>query len=247
MGEADRPWYSFLFSWDRKFDALDSPKRDRIGRTFVSEDRRRGRFILRMKESARTRPREAVLADIKAIVRKHGFKPVLIGGLYPLQGELSELVEGSVLRGLGGLMALFVVIVLIVSRSLPTAIAMGICLTITPFCLFGLVGLTKMPSAPAANVALPLGIDEMIHLGYTVRRLKGKTQGVWDAWKQALSHLWGPILAAMLIVTSGFCLFLFSSFPPTQRLGLLVCVGAAITDLVVLVVLPAVATWWRRK
>lgn len=36
-------------------------------------------------------------------------------------------------------------------------------------------------------------------------------------------------------------LFVLSSFPPTERLGL-VCAGAAITDLVVLVVLPAVVT-----
>jgi predicted RND superfamily exporter protein len=45
----------------------------------------------------------------------------------------------------------------------------------------------------------------------------------------------------MLIVVSGFALFLLSSFPPTQRLGVLVCAGATITDLVVLTVLPALA------
>jgi predicted RND superfamily exporter protein len=50
----------------------------------------------------------------------------------------------------------------------------------------------------------------------------------------------------MLVVTSGFALFLLSSFPPTERLGMLVCVGAAITDLVVLIVLPAIITWIRR-
>jgi predicted RND superfamily exporter protein len=91
-------------------------------------------------------------------------------------------------------------------------------------------------SAPAANVALPLGIDEMIHMGYVVRR---------KSWEHALKQLWGPILASMLIVTSGFALFLLSSFPPTQRLGVLVCVGTAITDLVVLLVLPAIATFHK--
>lgn len=61
MGEAERPWYSFLFSWDRKLDQLEKPKYGRIGRTFISEDRRRARFILRMRESSRTRPRDAVM------------------------------------------------------------------------------------------------------------------------------------------------------------------------------------------
>jgi predicted RND superfamily exporter protein len=123
---------------------------------------------------------------------------------------------------------------------------MTACLALPPLILFGLVGLLAMPvdiiSAPAANVALPLGIDEMIHLGYSVRRLRRHSDGVWSAWKGALVELWAPILASMLVVTSGFALFLLSSFPPTERLGVLVCAGAAITDLVVLVVLPGLVT-----
>ena len=246
MAETKRPWYSFLFSWERRLDELDKPKNERIGRTFLSEDRERGRFILRMRELERSRSRGEVVDEIKKIVRDHGFKPVTVGGLYVLQGELSRLVEGSVVRGLGSLLAGFFLIVLIVSRSVTNAIAMTLCLAITPFSLFGVVGLFGMPldiiSAPAANVALPMGIDEMIHLSHTVRRLRSKTADAWEAWKQALKQLWAPILASMLIVTSGFTLFLLSSFPPTRRLGILVCIGAAITDLVVLIVLPAIAT-----
>lgn len=65
-----------------------------------------------------------------------------------------------------------------------------------------------------------------------------------------LTELWAPILASMLIVASGFALFLLSSFPPTRRLGLLVCVGAILTDLVVLVVLPGLIgslEGWRER
>jgi uncharacterized protein len=142
------------------------------------------------------------------------------------------------------------VIGLVVTRSISTALAMTVCLALTPFALFGLVGLSRMPldiiSAPAANVALPLGIDEMIHLAHRVRHLRGRAKDAWETWKQALAQMWGPILASMLIVSSGFALFLLSSFPPTRRLGVLVCIGAAMTDLVVLVILPALATLGRR-
>ncbi len=204
-----------------------------------------------MHEEARSRPREAVVSEIRAIVREHGFKTITVGGLYPLQGELSKLVEGSVIRGLGGLLACFGVIVLIVSRSIRSALAMTLCLALTPLSVFGFVGLIGMPldiiSAPAANVALPLGIDEMIHLSYTVRRLRQRAKNGWEAWQEALARMWKPILASMLIVTSGFALFLLSSFPPTQRLGVLVCVGAAITDLVVLIVLPAIVSRGGRR
>jgi uncharacterized protein len=58
--------------------------------------------------------------------------------------------------------------------------------------------------------------------------------------------MWQPILASMLIVVSGFALFLLSDFPPTQRLGVLVCIGAVTTGLVVLLMLPGLATVERR-
>lgn len=245
MQETDRRWYSFLFSWDRELKQLEKPKYGRVGDAFISDDRLRGRFILQMHELDRSRPRAEVISEIEADVRRHGFEPKLSGGLYVLQGGLSSLVKDSVIRGLGGLMALFFVIVYIVSRSAWSAAAMALCLGLTPLILFGAAGLAGMPldiiAAPAANVALPLGIDEMIHLSYRIRRARKDGATSWSAWRDALGELWGPILAAMAIVVSGFALFLFSSFPPTQRLGILVCAGAAITDLVVLVVLPAIA------
>ena len=251
MGEAERPWYSFLFSWETKLDRLDKPEYGRVGRTFISADRRRARFILRMKEASRSRPRETIVREIGVIVRNQGFRTVAIGGLYPLQGELSALVEGSVLRGLGGLVAAFAVIVLIVTRSVRTALAMSVCLAITPLALFGIVGLSRMPldiiAAPAANVALPLGIDEMIHLGHRVRHGHQRTHDAWLAWREALAEMWSPIVASMLIVASGFALFLLSDFPPTRRLGVLVCIGAVLTDIVVLLMLPAIATFGRRR
>jgi predicted RND superfamily exporter protein len=251
MGEAERPWASFLFSWETKLDQLEKPEYGGIGRTFITADRRRARFILRMKEAARSRSRDTVVREIEGVVREQGFRPVAVGGLYPLQGELSTLVAGSVLRGLGGLLAAFAAIVLFVSRSVRTALAMTVCLAVTPLALFGVVGLLRMPldiiAAPAANVALPLGIDEMIHLGHRLRRAQGRRRDGWTAWREALKEMWQPILASMLIVASGFALFLLSDFPPTQRLGVLVCVGAVMTDLVVLVMLPAIATLGRRR
>jgi predicted RND superfamily exporter protein len=251
MGEAERPWYSFLFSWETKLEQLDKPEHGRIGRTFISEDRRRARFIVRMEEAARTRPRATVIDEIAGIVRAQGFRTIAVAGLYPLQGELSTLVQGSVLRGLGGLLAAFALIVLVVTRSMRTALAMTVCLGVTPLALFGVVGLSRMPldiiAAPAANVALPLGIDEMIHLGHRVRHARKRTGDLWAAWKEALADMWQPILASMLIVVSGFALFLLSDFPPTQRLGVLVCIGTALTDIVVLLMLPALVTFRRTR
>lgn len=46
-----------------------------------------------------------------------------------------------------------------------------------------------------------------------------------------------------VIVGFGFALFFLSGFPPTQRLGVLVCVGAVLTDLVVLIAAIALVAY----
>ncbi|HEV3409073.1 MAG TPA: MMPL family transporter, partial [Chthoniobacterales bacterium] len=38
MAETERPWYSFLVSWETKLEQLEKPEHDRVGRTFISED-----------------------------------------------------------------------------------------------------------------------------------------------------------------------------------------------------------------
>jgi predicted RND superfamily exporter protein len=57
--------------------------------------------------------------------------------------------------------------------------------------------------------------------------------------------LWKPILGSALIVGAGFALFTLSNFPPSHRLGILVSTGAVLTDVVVLLLLPALATSGR--
>ncbi|MBI4445850.1 MAG: hypothetical protein HY645_08055 [Acidobacteria bacterium] len=59
--------------------------------------------------------------------------------------------------------------------------------------------------ASAANVALPMGIDEMIHLAYAVRRERRHpssrhASSGWPVWREAQSRAWFPIVASVLIV-----------------------------------------------
>ena len=252
MAETDRHWYSFLISWEGRLERLEQPEHDRVGRTFITADRTLGRFILRMHER-RGQSRAAIAGRLAERARAHGFEVPLVGGLFKLQGELSELVKGSVVRGLGGLLASFLLITLLTSRSLRVALAMTACLALVPLALFGLVAIIGMQldiiAAPAANVALPMGIDEMIHLGYALRRSHGRGGALWSAWRKALAELWAPILVSALIVGAGFALLLLSGFPPTHRLGALACASVVLTDAVVLLVLPALATvvWIGRR
>src|SRR5919197_3711730 len=103
MAEGRRRPLAFLLSSEHLLKILEEPKHERIARTFVTKDRTQAAFYLRMVERDRTKRRVDVVNDLRTIVRRNGFKPVLVGGIYQLQGELATLVADSVTTGLVGL------------------------------------------------------------------------------------------------------------------------------------------------
>ncbi len=228
---------------------LSTPAFQGVASAFVTADRSRSVLVLRMREAgatARHRDRDAVVRRLEDLLRAHGFEPLLSGGLYELQGKLSDLVASSLVVGLGGLAILFAGIAWVVSRSLGTSTAMLVCLAGTPLFIFGTMGLAGLPvdfvSSPAANVAVGMGIDSMIHLVTAVRHLRRDGRGAWDAWVEARARLWRPVVGAVGILALGFGLFALSSFPPTQRFGIAVMVGLVSAAVLTLVVLPYLAS-----
>jgi predicted RND superfamily exporter protein len=225
-------------------DLLSTSAFDGVARSFVTEDREQGLALLRMRELGRTatEDRAEVVDRLAGNFRRQGFKVELAGGLYPLQGALSDLVRSSVVTGLGGLGLLFVGIGLAVSRSPRVTAVMLACLAGTPVFLFGVLGLLRMPvdliSSPAANVAIAMGIDSMIHLVTAVRRRAGTARATWADWAAARHEMWKPITGSALLLAAGFGIFGLSSFPPTRRFGLAVLLGLAMAAALTLTVLP---------
>ncbi len=107
MAEGHRHPFAFLFSWNHLLSIMNEPKHERVASTFVTRDRRLAAFYLRMEERGRDKPRVEVVNDLRTIVRRHGFRPALIGGVYELQGALAKLVGSSLVTGLFWLMLFF--------------------------------------------------------------------------------------------------------------------------------------------
>jgi len=224
---------------------LSSPSFGGIGRAFVTADRSQGLLFLRMREAGREAPRDRIVGRIEEVLRDHGFAPEATAGLFELQGQLADLVASSLVTGLGGLFILFAGVSWAVARSGRAAAAMMACLAGTPVFLFGVFGLAGLPvdfiSSPAANVALSVGIDSMIHLVTAARRLRRQGLDAWPAWLEARARLARPVAGAGAILAAGFGLFLLSSFPPTRRFGLAVVLGIGAATVLTLAVLPALA------
>lgn len=230
-------------------DLLSTEGFGRVAASFVTEDRQQGVALLRMREQGRPpgEDRDEVVARLSRHFETEGFEVELAGGLYPLQGALSELVRSSIGSGLTGLGLLFLGIGIAVSRSARVTAAMLVCLAGTPIFLYGVLGLLRMPldliSSPAANVAIAMGIDSMIHLVFAVRRRGdgadlGSARASWQEWAEARRRMWKPITGSALLLAAGFGIFGLSSFPPTQRFGLGVLLGIAIAAALTLTVLP---------
>src|SRR4051812_3085354 len=242
LAEGDRVPFSFFLSYETLMRIMEKPEHERVAKGFVNKDRTQAVFLLRMIETRRDKYRLEVVDDLRAIVRKHGFKPVLVGGIYYLQGELAKLVASSLVTGLFWLNVLFIIIAWVVARTVRGALAMIASLTLVPLCMLGGIGWLHVPmdiiSAPATNVCIGIAIDSMIHLVFGVRRAQRDGKKGWAAWVAGREEQWRGIVYSDVIFAAGFAIFVLSDFPPTQRFGLVVLAGCIIDILANLFVLP---------
>jgi predicted RND superfamily exporter protein len=251
IAEGKRHPLAFLLSREHLLRIMEEPEYDRIARSFVTKDRTEAAFYLRMVEHGRTKSRVEVVNDLRSIVRQHGFKPALIGGIYRLQGELARLVASSLVTGLSWLNVAFAIIARIVARSIRGAAAMILSLCLVPLCMLGGIGILRVPvdiiSAPATNVCIGMAIDSMVHLMFGVRRAQRDGKKGWNAWVAGRIEQWRGIVYSDVIIAAGFGIFILSDFPPTQRFGLVVVFGTIIDILANLFVLPFLGGASRAK
>jgi predicted RND superfamily exporter protein len=221
-------------------DIAQGPQQGGIALGYITAERDEAHYFLRMHESDREESREAVLARLSGYVTAAGLEPVAVAGLYDLQAQLGRLIASSLIEGIGGLLLLFIAVAFIVSRSAGTALKMWATLIGIPAVVLGTFGYLGIAvdiiTSPAANVALGLGSDAMIHLVVRVRRLTRAGDG--DPWTHGVAQIGRAVIGATGIVAAGFGIFVLSTFPPTQRFGLAVILGTAAAALLALVVLP---------
>ena len=248
MAEGHRHPFAFLFSWNHLLNIMNEPKHERATSTFVTRDRGLAAFYFRMREQGRTKRRVQIVKDLRRLTEQHGFKPVLVGGVYELQGELAELVASSLTKGVLSLLLLFAAVAWIVGRSVRVAAAITLSLGLVPVYMFGAIGLLHIPvgfSTLGMNVCIGMAIDSMVHLVFGVQRAQRHHKQGWSAWVAGREEQWRGIVYADVLIAAAFAIFTISNFPPTQRFGLVVMCGTIVAIAANLFLLPllAGATW----
>ena len=233
-------------------DIASSPRLGGVGLSYVTEARDEGHYFLRMHESIEDPSREATMERLRGYAAASDLEALSVSGLYDLQAQLGRLIASSLRVGIGGLLFLFLGVGLVVSRSATLTVRMWVCLASIPMVVLGTFGwfgiAVDIITSPAANVALAMGVDSMIHLVVRVRRLRAAGQERSAdpraddlIWTEALSQIRRPVLGASAIICAGFGIFVMSTFPPTARFGLAVMLGTVTAATMALVVLPSLA------
>src|SRR5206468_11884256 len=75
LAEGDRTPFSFLISYEKMMEIMAQPKYARVSKSFVTEDRTKAMFPLRMVDARRDKYRVNVVDHLPVIARKHAFKP----------------------------------------------------------------------------------------------------------------------------------------------------------------------------
>ena len=237
----DVPLLGWFLPREVLLSAMELPMNDKIAKSFITKDRKYGLFLLRMIESYRVLPRLDIIEEIKLIAENEGLYPEIVGGIYSLQGHLAKLVSSSLVWGLAKLILLFGLIAWYISRSLRVTLSVMASISIIPLTILGCFGIYRIPldiiSAPASNVAIAMGIDSMIHMIKSFRRTRN--------WQVVRDELWQPILTSMFVVATGFGIFLFSKFPPTQRFGGAILFGTVLAALSALYIMPLLFQYIR--
>lgn len=245
MAEAKKHPLGSILPANWLLNVLERPQFGEAAKYFVTKDRKNALFLLRMKEMDRPQPRLSTVKHIEDIVTQAGFKPQFVGGVYLLQGKLSELVVSSILVGLALLAIIFTAIGGFIARSFRVAVAIFVSLCMIPLWTIGILGYFRIPfdviSSPGANIAIGLGVDSMINMLFFVRRHSKTNRNLKEVWSQTCSRLWKPILYTTILTCMGFGIFILSAFPPTQRFGLSVILGMLIAPLAALFVFPWIA------
>ena len=242
LREANRATFAFLLSWEGIIEELQDPQYQSVANDFITPDRKNARFMIRMNDIVSSTGRDEIIANLERKVRAEGFEPYLVGGFFTLQQRMSVLVRKSMIQGFICLLVLFFIVAWVVSRSFLVAFAMILSLSIVPVLLFGLTVYSGIAldvvSAPAANIAIAMGIDGMLHF-VRKRRFFLEREGKADSWDRAFSEIFRPVLFATLIVGIGFAVFVFSSFQSTTNLGILVMEGTLLSAVITLGIFPS--------
>ena len=198
----------------------------------------------------------AIMDKLRGYMHEHA-PPGLqweIAGNSRLFADMEELLVKGQVYSLWGALALIFLLMLLLWRSLGSAL---LCMipNISPvliiFIVMGLLGIwLDMATAMIASIAVGIAVDDTIHIyhGYISRVNAGVTPV--QALARTYSHAGRAVVTTTIILSAQFMILISSLFQPTVHFGLLTSAGlwaALLFDLMLLPAILIILTNYRLK
>ena len=226
----------------------ESGKRDPEGLRFLlNSERQRLRLFVRLNVPGLRQTHDAG-EKVARLAEKHleklPVKTETTGMAYLIGGWLDRIIAAQK-RGVGISFVVITVLMVIAFRSLRAGLWSMIPNALPLIVLGGYVGLawefTDSDTFMLAMLAIGMGVDDTIHFLARYRLEVSRNDNIEDALKNTYHYAGRGIVMTTLILTIGFCPFIFCQYFSLQILGTLLPLVLVVALLADLLLLPALA------
>lgn len=173
-----------------------------------------------------------------------------IGGAGRLFADQEDLLVVGQLHSFLGAFGQIFLIMIVLWRSLPTAV-ISMLPNLAPlffiFVVMGLAGISlDMATVLIASVMLGITVDDTIHFFHNYQERRHKGFGVVFSLARSFEAAGRAVVAISILLTAQFLLLVGSSFVPMSNFGLLASVGLLAGQIIELLLLPALIVLWSR-
>ena len=205
------------------------------------------RATIRMKETAPTLKRNAILAGLRKHLADHSAAyeniEVEITGIFPVYADmLTQLLEGQKHSVIWVPVAVYLMLILLF-RSPVLALIVLIPQALPAIVLLGIMGWTGIPldlvTVMVAAIAIGVGIDAAIQYTMRFREELEVTGDHREAISRTHTTIGRAIWKATSIIVAGFAILMLSRFFPTFWFGIFTAAAMLLSQLATLTMLPS--------
>jgi len=188
---------------------------------------------------------DARVQPILASYEQSGSGPtgLTLTGVMPVVHDAQRVLLRGLILSYSTAFALVAIVLMIALRSIRSALVAMIPNLLPTGLLLGAMGWLDYPidigSMMAASIGLGIAVDDTLHYMLWFRREVSLGQRPPVAMVRALRRCGTAMLQTTLIITLGVLVFMFSSFAPTRRFAMTICILLAAAIVGDLLMLPA--------
>lgn len=220
---------------------------------YVNEDWSQARIFIRMKETAPTLDRNAVIQDVKAYLAERLAKEEVraeVTGIFVLYTNMLNSLLSSQIDSLLIVYATIGLMLIVLFRSIVLGL-LALLPNILPISLvlgtMGWTGITlDMATVMIASVALGIGVDATIQYIVRFRAELAGGRPVEECVAHTHATVGQGVLYSCATVCCGFLILALSNFKPIIYFGLFTALAMFAALIGTLTVLPGLLAWWGR-